>query len=259
MTIKIKVVGTQPRKAAQGPIKQTFRVEAPRKQGMAKQQAVMVVCPGVVNDGIAGHMMRDTCSSCAPFWEQYPTCPSCQRKLTTKLYCKECKKHYAPAARIDLKVSRVKVAGKKMLVERRGEVDPKLIERSRAEIRAKDVHSEAAKGLGVLRANAKALNAGRVASPIDGPPLTTGALLKIRNTSKIRMLADNLRGAAPALIDVQTMRMSEELMERRAKDSETMTRIVRLTVGGLCSMTLAGARAFLEDIRKLGKEHGGEE
>lgn len=68
-----------------------------------KQSAIMVPCAGVVNDGVCGHSYRDSCYSCAPFWEQFPTCPTHNTKLTTKMYCKECRKHYAPAARLDLK------------------------------------------------------------------------------------------------------------------------------------------------------------
>lgn len=59
-----------------------------------KVLAVMVDCPGVVNEGKAGHMMRDACWSCAPFWESYPTCPTYKTKLNPTGYCKQCKKFH---------------------------------------------------------------------------------------------------------------------------------------------------------------------
>lgn len=67
-----------------------------------KQQAVMEICAGVRNDGLAGHSMRDGCYSCAPFWEQFPTCPVHKTQLTTKLYCKACRTHYTRPADLDL-------------------------------------------------------------------------------------------------------------------------------------------------------------
>jgi hypothetical protein len=71
-----------------------------------KQPAIMVPCPGVINDGLAGHSMRDGCSSCAPFWEQYPTCPTHNKKLSASLYCRDCKRFYAPAAEPPLRQRR---------------------------------------------------------------------------------------------------------------------------------------------------------
>jgi hypothetical protein len=43
--------------------------------------AIWLLCAGVINDGIGGHMMRDGCSSCAPHWEMYPACPDCNTGL----------------------------------------------------------------------------------------------------------------------------------------------------------------------------------
>lgn len=52
------------------------------------------LCPGVINDGIANHYMRDNCWNCAPFWEVYPVCPSDKKTLTPNGYCKMCRKHF---------------------------------------------------------------------------------------------------------------------------------------------------------------------
>lgn len=60
----------------------------------AKQAAIWVQCPGVTNDGIYGHSMRDNCYNCAPYWEKYPTCPTDKKMLTQTGYCKVCRKHY---------------------------------------------------------------------------------------------------------------------------------------------------------------------
>lgn len=68
-----------------------------------KPVAIMEVCPGVINDGIAGHSMRDGCYSCAPFWEQFPACPAHKKMLNRSLYCKDCKKYYAQPSDLDLK------------------------------------------------------------------------------------------------------------------------------------------------------------
>lgn len=76
---------------------------ATTKGGDMKPLAVMVVCPGVVNDGLVGHSMRDNCYSCAPWWEQYPTCPIHNTMLSNDLFCKQCKKYYAKPLRLDLK------------------------------------------------------------------------------------------------------------------------------------------------------------
>jgi len=38
------------------------------------------------------HAMRDGCSTCAPFWDVVPLCPTHRRKLNSTDYCKDCKK-----------------------------------------------------------------------------------------------------------------------------------------------------------------------
>lgn len=58
-----------------------------------KLKAFWHVCPGLLNDGKFNHSMRDNCTSCAPFWEQYPVCPVCDKRLNSELYCKHCKIH----------------------------------------------------------------------------------------------------------------------------------------------------------------------
>ncbi len=63
-------------------------------QRKPRQPAVMVDCPGVTNDGVYGHAMRDNCWSCAPFWEKIPTCPEDHGKLSPTGYCKQCRKHF---------------------------------------------------------------------------------------------------------------------------------------------------------------------
>jgi hypothetical protein len=62
-----------------------------------RRAAVMVDCPGLTNDGKLGHAMRDHCWSCAPFWEQIPTCPDGHGKLTQRGYCRQCRKHFVLA------------------------------------------------------------------------------------------------------------------------------------------------------------------
>lgn len=55
-----------------------------------KQKAVWFTC----SEDDEYHSMKDFCSSCAPFWDTYPTCPNDGRKLNTNGYCKDCKKYY---------------------------------------------------------------------------------------------------------------------------------------------------------------------
>lgn len=43
--------------------------------------AKWIDCPGIVNDGHAGHAMRDYCWSCAPWWGRIAVCPHCEKKL----------------------------------------------------------------------------------------------------------------------------------------------------------------------------------
>ncbi len=50
----------------------------------------------VAPSGMSRHINTyiDNCWGCAPFWEEYPICPTHKTKLTYKGYCKVCKKHY---------------------------------------------------------------------------------------------------------------------------------------------------------------------
>mgnify|MGYP001603292437 CR=1 FL=1 len=53
-------------------------------------------CPGVKSDGKVGHMMRDGCWSCAPYWERVPYCPHCGARIrkvsrTGRVKCEGCK------------------------------------------------------------------------------------------------------------------------------------------------------------------------
>lgn len=87
----------------------------------AKPRAIMVVCPGVINDDLFGHSMRDYCSSCGPYWEQYPTCPTHGGKLRESkrgFWCSKCRKYYAQGVRLDLRVESIKrVVGKPNLID----------------------------------------------------------------------------------------------------------------------------------------------
>ena len=63
------------------------------------EKARWVDCAGVVNDGKALHSMRDFCSSCSPWWERVPLCPSCGRKAQNRAYgtrqkCLKCKTYF---------------------------------------------------------------------------------------------------------------------------------------------------------------------
>lgn len=55
------------------------------------EKATWTTCPGMWDP--REHMMRDYCTTCAPYWETYPTCPHCGRKLekTGKTKCRGCK------------------------------------------------------------------------------------------------------------------------------------------------------------------------
>lgn len=61
---------------------------------MAMQEANWITCPGITNDGLRAHSMRDNCGTCAPFWEKIPMCPHCGGKLMKrgKTKCKKCAK-----------------------------------------------------------------------------------------------------------------------------------------------------------------------
>lgn len=71
-----------------------------------RPNAVMIPCPGVVNDGLFAHSMRDGCSGCAPYWEQYPICPTHGGKLRESkrgFWCSYCRKYLAKPERGDLR------------------------------------------------------------------------------------------------------------------------------------------------------------
>lgn len=57
---------------------------------MAKQKANFVKCEE--DEGL--HSWKDNCWGCAPFWYIIPTCPSHKIKLSSKGYCKDCKRFY---------------------------------------------------------------------------------------------------------------------------------------------------------------------
>ena len=67
--------------------------------------AKFVECAGIQAEGRYIHSMRDNCSSCAPYWESVPVCPTDNVKLRqtatkydpnapVKGYCRTCRKHF---------------------------------------------------------------------------------------------------------------------------------------------------------------------
>lgn len=70
--------------------------------------AKWVDCPGIVNEGRQNHTYRDSCWSCAPFWERIPLCPSCGTMLrhstpSGRVMCAVC--HKMVQLREDLKAA----------------------------------------------------------------------------------------------------------------------------------------------------------
>lgn len=55
-----------------------------------KQQARFIDCNGEAHN----NPNIDNCAICMPFWQRYPVCPYDGIKLSTKGYCKGCKKYY---------------------------------------------------------------------------------------------------------------------------------------------------------------------
>ena len=53
-------------------------------------KAVWVKCNGEAH----GNPFIDNCMVCIPFWGSYPKCPNCNKCLTDKGYCKNCKNHF---------------------------------------------------------------------------------------------------------------------------------------------------------------------
>lgn len=84
---------------------------------VSRPRAIMVVYPGVTNEGLFGHSMRDYCASCGPYWEQYPTCPTHGGKLQESkrgFWCSHCRKYFAEPKQLDLRVESIKsVVGEK--------------------------------------------------------------------------------------------------------------------------------------------------
>lgn len=60
-----------------------------------KRVAIWHPCPGVVNDGVYGHSLRDYCTSCAPFWEKLPVCPVDSERLLPSGFCRKCRHFYS--------------------------------------------------------------------------------------------------------------------------------------------------------------------
>ncbi len=61
-------------------------------------------CPGIKNDGLYGHSMRDGCSSCSPYWEQYPACPTCNSMLGKNNSASPGEKRKCPKCNVFVKV-----------------------------------------------------------------------------------------------------------------------------------------------------------
>lgn len=60
-----------------------------------KPNAIWVECPGATNEGRFAHSMRDGCCSCAPYWEEFPTCSFCNKKIVADSgFCKVCRKYH---------------------------------------------------------------------------------------------------------------------------------------------------------------------
>ncbi len=59
---------------------------------MAKQLATIVRCTDRMT--AYEHMMRDNCTTCAPYWDIVAICPTHRRKLNAQTgYCKDCRKY----------------------------------------------------------------------------------------------------------------------------------------------------------------------
>lgn len=57
---------------------------------MSKLAAKIVMC----SDNCDAHWARDSCSTCAPWWDKYYICPVDNTKLSKKGHCRECRKYY---------------------------------------------------------------------------------------------------------------------------------------------------------------------
>ena len=58
-----------------------------------KELATIVHCTDRMTD--YEHSMRDFCSTCAPYWDRVPICPTDRVKLNSPSgYCRKCKKYF---------------------------------------------------------------------------------------------------------------------------------------------------------------------
>jgi hypothetical protein len=55
------------------------------------KKATWIECKGEAH----GNPYIDNCMICMPWWENYPICTKCKRKLTEKGFCRDCRKHYS--------------------------------------------------------------------------------------------------------------------------------------------------------------------
>jgi predicted amidophosphoribosyltransferase len=56
-----------------------------------KAKAVWKQCKGSAH---SKGDLSDHCFECMPYWEKYPTCPKCGKKLNQSGYCKKCRKYH---------------------------------------------------------------------------------------------------------------------------------------------------------------------
>lgn len=59
-----------------------------------KQLAKFKTCLPDTPENRAEHEWRDNCWGCAPFWWEYPICPTHNDMLTKTGWCRKCRKHY---------------------------------------------------------------------------------------------------------------------------------------------------------------------
>jgi len=58
-----------------------------------EQEAIWIKCNGEAHSpAVAGRI--DHCGICMPWWEQYPICPDCKKRLPSNGLCKDCRKSY---------------------------------------------------------------------------------------------------------------------------------------------------------------------
>jgi hypothetical protein len=57
-----------------------------------KEKAIWVKCSGEAHSpGVAG--LIDHCGVCMPYWEYFPVCNFCYKRLTEKGFCHRCRKY----------------------------------------------------------------------------------------------------------------------------------------------------------------------